>query len=141
MGEFEGPGDNNTGASCCWNEKAGICPLFVARQSKKTLEAEFDRMPVSELVIRWPSIGELIKIEALVQSLEDEEEDDDPEHVREPEPRRSRNEIPSSDGVNSERVLRNDESGPSLPEEEKNSGQKDRRTDSGSPEDGVSKPA
>lgn len=55
-------GTHELGASQCWNEKASICPCFELKKSPEELERQFENMSVEELKLRWPSIGELIRI-------------------------------------------------------------------------------
>lgn len=63
-------GTDEVGATQCWDEKAGLCPLFVLKRSPDELRAVFRRMDTEELSLRWPALGELIRVEALVRQLD-----------------------------------------------------------------------
>jgi hypothetical protein len=55
-------GENEESASRCWEGKAAACPLFSLRRSRERLEEDFDAMDLSVLSLRWPSLGETMRI-------------------------------------------------------------------------------
>lgn len=73
MGDYEG--DERAGAHCCWNEKAAICPLFKLKFEADKLRQDFRRMSLEERSVRWPSLGELLRVERLVKQLDGLEDD------------------------------------------------------------------
>lgn len=95
MGEYEG--DERAGAHCCWNEKASVCPLFQLRQNVEEIRRDFRRMSAEEKAVRWPSLGELLRIEKLVEKLDGLEEDNHGEFIRQSNLEQPRNEVPSED--------------------------------------------
>jgi hypothetical protein len=64
-------GGHESGASQCWDEKARLCPYFELRQSVSKTKDDFRSMEITELSIRWPSLGELIRIEHLILQLDE----------------------------------------------------------------------
>jgi hypothetical protein len=89
-------GEHEHGASQCWEEKACLCPLFELKYSLEQLDRQFQKMSLEELSIRWPSIGELIRIQGLlkqVDEIKDHGEDptrslhsEKPDHLPAPSP-------------------------------------------------------
>jgi hypothetical protein len=58
-------------ASQCWNQKASICPVFERKRDIEELRRDFRKISPNELAIRWPSLGELIRFEALLSQLDE----------------------------------------------------------------------
>lgn len=67
MGDYQG--DGQRGASCCWDEKAALCPLFELKRTLSQLKVEFKDMFPEERSLRWPALGELIWVEFLLRNL------------------------------------------------------------------------
>jgi hypothetical protein len=65
LGDFEG--DVRNGAHCCWDEKARICPLFSLKKNPQELKSDFNSMAMEEFLVRWPSIGELLRVEKWIR--------------------------------------------------------------------------
>lgn len=80
MGDYEG--DERAGAHCCWNEKAAICPLFKLKQENEKIRQDFRRMSAEERSVRWPALGELIRIERLVRQLDGLEDTNHGENIQ-----------------------------------------------------------
>lgn len=55
-------GLNEKDAMSCHDAKAGICGLFEAKQSVDEAKQVFREMDTSELAVRWPSLGETLRI-------------------------------------------------------------------------------
>lgn len=64
-------GEHEHGASQCWDEKACLCPLFELKYGLEQLDHQFQNMGLEELSIRWPSIGELIRIQDLLSQADE----------------------------------------------------------------------
>jgi hypothetical protein len=129
MGEFEG--DERKGANCCWDEKAVFCPLFTLKREREQVRLDFKRMSPKERAIRWPSLGELLRTEALIRQLDDLKGLDDGS-IRQSTFKRSRNSFTDEDDTDGEDFFIERESRPSHEEEIKNSQEKDQRSNSGS---------
>lgn len=65
-------GKNGLEASMCHNNKAAFCPLFETPKTQIQFREEFQLMPPDQLAIRWPAVGELIRVEQLLSSITQE---------------------------------------------------------------------
>lgn len=52
-------GKNEAQAQTCWKEKAQQCISFTPRKTADELADEFSEIPLDQLHLRWPSLGEL----------------------------------------------------------------------------------
>jgi hypothetical protein len=59
-------GTDERSATQCWPEKAQQCDLFTIAQSEDKIREEFRKIPEQEIILRWPTIGELIWLEKLL---------------------------------------------------------------------------
>jgi hypothetical protein len=59
-------GADERSATQCWPEKAQQCDLFSLIKTEDQLRAEFRSIPEGEIILRWPTIGELIWLEKLL---------------------------------------------------------------------------
>jgi hypothetical protein len=64
-------GSHELGASQCWDEKACLCPYFELKYSLEQLDRQFQKMDLEELGVRWPSIGELIRVQDLLKQVDE----------------------------------------------------------------------
>jgi hypothetical protein len=64
-------GNDELGASQCWDEKACLCPLFEYKYTPEQLDRQFQGMNLNELKLRWPSIGELIRVQDLLKQADE----------------------------------------------------------------------
>jgi hypothetical protein len=102
-------GAHELGASQCWDEKAALCPLFELKRSSEQITRDFRNMSPRELAIRWPAIGELMRMEAWLNQIQEP-----PAHEPSLRPRHSNRPINSSHSgseTNSGGVLDPPESG------------------------------
>jgi hypothetical protein len=64
-------------------------------------------MSSEERALRWPSLGELLKIEKLIRELDELKDINDGEVIRQPAGGQSRRKISVEDGISREHVLGN----------------------------------
>lgn len=69
-------GENSIEAARCYDQKASYCPLFALPKPLQEFRQDFQNLAEEELRIRWPAIGELVRVEQLLHSLVEEEKNE-----------------------------------------------------------------